>query len=82
MFLLVKAKKVCCTGTMQQTFLTFILLPQADDLDDALGLIAGQLQMVLQRHGCAVPVLGQGGIQDLQVLLTSICALPTTASPA
>ena len=28
--------------------------------------------MVLQCHGCAVPVLGQGGIQDLQVLLTGL----------
>ena len=42
MFLLVKAKKVCCTGTMQQTFLTFILLPQKDG--DEFETLDGQIR--------------------------------------
>ena len=45
-------------------------LPQPDDLDHAFRLIAGQLQMVLQRHGSAVPVPCQSSIQNLQMLLT------------
>ena len=52
-----------------------IFLPQPDDLDDALGLIAGQLKVMLQRIGGGVPVVAQGGIQNFQMLHGQCVAL-------
>ena len=57
---------------MTRDLFAFKCLPQTDDLDDALCLVAGQLQMVLQGVCRAVPVAGQSSVQNFQMLLTGL----------
>ena len=47
----------------------FVILPKTNDFNDTLGLIAGQLQMVLESIGGGVPVVVQGRVEDQQMLL-------------
>ena len=63
--------RISDAGRSDTAFLSFHL-PQPDDLDDSLGLIAGQLKVMLQRIGGGVPVVAQGGIQNFQMLLTGL----------
>ena len=57
---------------MARDLFAFKCLPQTDDLDDALCLVAGQLQMVLQGVCRAVPVAGQSRIQNFQMLMLTL----------
>ena len=55
---------------VQQPFCS-VDLPQPDDLDDALGLVAGDLQMLLEGVGGGVPVALQGRLENFQMQVCS-----------
>ena len=65
-------QKNSCTWVQEFFLFTMNLLPQPNDLNDALRLIAGQLQMVLQGVCRAVPVAGQSSVQNLQMFAAGL----------